>query len=730
MYRRISLAFITSLTIILAITPAYAAPSLAIGSNASYNLAGRIQANQNCSAAPVNLTSQACSGSTTPPPPLNVTLNGAGSTFVFPLISVIDSSYTSVNPSVRVNYQAVGSGAGVASLTAKTVDFAASDAPLTNIQMVNAPNTLTIPDTIGAVAVSYNLPGISKGLQLNATVIAEIFQGNITTWNDSNIRALNPALTLPSNPITIVHRSDSSGTTFVFSSYLNSTSVWRLGVSKTVTWPASSIGANGNQGVASIVQGTQFTIGYVELDYALSASPPLSYAYLWNPTGNAYIAPSLSSTALAVSTVTNLPAGNGNWQTVTLVNSSNPGAYPIVSFSYIIVYQELNVYGAAMTQNRAADLVEFLTYVVHGGQSLAPALNFAPLTANVASIDDATIKSITYNGQTPSPSLPPSPVTTPPPMPTSFQLNLNGNVGWNVEGLDSQQVNLLESHSVGLSVSPIPLITFTPVTESGSFEQSINLSTRVESPGTASGLARSLLTSIAGSASSALGGSSGSAIQTMLTAQASNPDYTEWWVNGPLSNGSPVQIVNGWSSVTGSETLNLGTSLGSRPAWIVTSALSQTFNLNIPNVSSPLGTSSTATASANLSLLWSFDKSSDLLLRNNSTLSLTMHSVTPTTIFTSVGTVSATVTRDMAITLDLTMLLSSTNVGSARPHGASTLTDMFASMPWIPLGIGGLVAGVTAAALAFWLSKRARTTSSQPPSQPSAPAQPATPSVA
>lgn len=316
----------------------------------------------------------------------------------------MNTNYTKINPNIQINYQAVGSGTGINDLEGKLVDFGASDAPLSHgssgqYATLNKTSTpLTIPDTIGAVVVAYNLPGISSGLQLNANVTAEIFQGNITTWNDPAITALNPSLALPSNPITLAHRSDSSGTTFVFSGYLKSSPIWKLGQAKTIGWPASSIGANGNTGVAAVVQGTKYSVGYVELDYALSASPAMTYAYMLNTAQQAYIAPTLSSTALAASTLPSLPT-NGNWTQVNLLNSNTAGAYPIVTFSYIMVYQELNVYGSAMTLSRAQDLVNYLYWLVTTGQNQAKPLYYVALPSNVVSNAEATIRLITYNGQ-------------------------------------------------------------------------------------------------------------------------------------------------------------------------------------------------------------------------------------------------------------------------------------------------------------------------------------------
>jgi len=330
----------------------------------------------------------------------NLTLTGAGSTFVYPLISAIDTNYTAINPHILINYQAVGSGTGINDLSAKTVEFGASDAPLSSTQIQGAPNTVTIPDTIGAVVIGYNLPGIASGLQLNVSVAAQIFNGNIKYWNASEIQALNPTLTLPYQPITIVHRSDSSGTTFVFSGWLTSSPDWGLGQSKTISWPASAIGANGNPGVAAVVQGTKYAVGYVELDYALSASPAITYANIWSSSSNAFITPTLASTTLAASNIPSLPSGDNAsaWQPINLLNSNTQGAYPIVTFSYIMVFKELNVYGSAMSLTTAQDLVNFLWFVVHQGQNQATPLDYVALPANVVANAEASINSITYNG--------------------------------------------------------------------------------------------------------------------------------------------------------------------------------------------------------------------------------------------------------------------------------------------------------------------------------------------
>ncbi len=317
------------------------------------------------------------------------------------------------------------------------------------------------------------------------------------------------------------------------------------------------------------------------------------------------------------------------------------------------------------------------------------------------------------------------------PIPRPTEVDLAGTVGWNVEGLSNDQANLNVSHQIGVSFSPFPGFSITPVTESGSFEQSIDLSTRVESPGTATSIVRSFVTMLLPAllGSTLATGATSQVFQTMFSGQSTSPDFTEWWVNGPLSSGSPVQILHGWSSVTGSETLNLGTTIGTRSAWIVTSQLSQTLNVYIPNPNNLLNTS-TSKVAANLKFLWSYDKSADLLLRNSDTLSLTIHSVTPTTIYTSTPCgqyvcstqVTVTVTRDMALTINLALLLASTTVHlPGSPSQASTLMSLLSALPWMPLGIAGLAAGV-GVALIFWLTRRANRTTLPEPAPATTPA--------
>ena len=330
----------------------------------------------------------------------SITIDAAGATFPQPLLTAMISQYTTkVQPAVQINYDGVGSGAGVTDFESKTIDFAASDAPLNAAEMAQAPNALHIPETIGAVTIAYNLPGIPTGLHLTGKVIADIFQGIVTIWNDPEIQSLNQNTTLPAQPIQIVHRSDGSGTTFIFTGYLSASScAWNssIGQGKTVAWPIG-VGAQGNPGVASVVQGTPYMVGYVELAYALQNN--MTVAAVQNPSGN-WILPSLSSIQDAVQSVASsgLPAGDQSWANVNLLNAPEPQAYPVVSFTYLLVYKELDVV-PGMTQAQATAEVQFLWWVIHDGQKLSPTLEYVPLSSSVVQIDENTIQSITFNGQ-------------------------------------------------------------------------------------------------------------------------------------------------------------------------------------------------------------------------------------------------------------------------------------------------------------------------------------------
>jgi phosphate ABC transporter phosphate-binding protein len=309
------------------------------------------------------------------------------------------TSYHNTKNNIQITYNPTGSSNGIKSLTAKSVDFACSDAPLSISDSAKAPNVLHIPETVGAVTVAYNLEGIPTGLNLTGTVLADIFLGKITKWNDPSIQDLN-TVTLPDHNILVVHRSDGSGTTFIFTNYLSLTSqAWssNVGNGKTVEWPVG-LGASGNTGVASVVQANPDTIGYIELAYILENN--MAVAAVQNPSGK-FVTPSLTSTETATQSAASigLPKGNEMWSNVSLLNAAGNEAYPIVSFSYTLVYKELNVI-PGMTSDRADALVSFLWWMVHDGQNFAPSLSYAQLPVNVIEANEASIRSITFNGQT------------------------------------------------------------------------------------------------------------------------------------------------------------------------------------------------------------------------------------------------------------------------------------------------------------------------------------------
>jgi phosphate transport system permease protein/phosphate transport system substrate-binding protein len=335
----------------------------------------------------------------------SVTLNGAGATLTYPLLSNIGLSYTKIHPNIYINYQPIGSIAGINAHIAKTVDFGATYPPLTYNQSLQAPHTLHIPESISAVVLGYNVletggkTPLPTGLRLNGTVIAKIFLGNITRWNDPGIKSLNPDLAsaLPGMAIQTIHDTLAEGGTFVFTSYLASVSPdfnATVGHGTIVPWPIG-LQVPGNAGITALIQSTPGSIGYIELAYALLSNVP--YASIQNSAGN-FIAPSLESARAADDQLTKaLPAGDQNWSNIPLLNETAPAAYPIVTFTYIIVYQDLSVI-RSMDFNKAKVLANYLWYIIHDGQSLAPALEYVPLPPNIVTIDETSIKSMTFNG--------------------------------------------------------------------------------------------------------------------------------------------------------------------------------------------------------------------------------------------------------------------------------------------------------------------------------------------
>ncbi|MGB8216329.1 MAG: phosphate ABC transporter substrate-binding protein PstS [Candidatus Methanoperedens sp.] len=343
---------------------------------------------------PVQTTAQPTTTVQPTKAPETLTLNGAGATFPYPLISKWSSEYSKINPNIQINYQSVGSGAGIQQITANTVNFGASDAPLSEQVYKNLTGILQIPETIGAVVVAYNLPGIQKGMNLSGDVIADIYLGKITKWNDPRIVALNPGIQFPAKDIIVAHRSDGSGTTFVFTDYLSKVSPdWKSKVGKgtSVNWPAG-LGGKGNEGVAGILRQNTYAIGYVELIYA-KLQGNISYAYIKNQAGN-FIEPTLETTANAVAGASQtLPAGDASWSSVSIVNAPGDNSYPISSFTYLLVYKDQT----DMTKGKA--LAGFLWWAVHDGQSYSSDLQYVPLPNAVVSLDEKTIKLMNYNGQ-------------------------------------------------------------------------------------------------------------------------------------------------------------------------------------------------------------------------------------------------------------------------------------------------------------------------------------------
>jgi phosphate transport system substrate-binding protein len=319
-------------------------------------------------------------------------LNGAGSTFVYPLMNKWAFTYgTKVDKRVRINYQSIGSGAGIQQFTAGTVDFGASDGFMSDAQIKAAGgDVLHIPLTIGPEAVTYNLSSLKSPLRLDGPTLALIYQGKITNWNDKAIAALNPGVTLPSEPIVVAHRSDGSGTTFIFTDYLSNVSKdWaaNVGHGTAVNWPTGQ-GGRGNAGVAAIVTQTPGAIGYVELSYLVSSH--LVAAELKNKDGK-FVAPSIAGAAADVANAGTLPAD----LRASVVNEPGAASYPITGFSWALIHQK------APNNTRYPTLLRFLWWCTHQGQAYSSAglLRYAPLPANIVKADEAKIKSVTYNGK-------------------------------------------------------------------------------------------------------------------------------------------------------------------------------------------------------------------------------------------------------------------------------------------------------------------------------------------
>ena len=311
-------------------------------------------------------------------------INGAGSTFDYPAFTMWFDAYAKTDADVHFNYQSIGSGGGQKQLLAQTVDFGASDAPMTDEAMAKAPyKILHFPVVAGAVAITYNLPGDPK-LKFDADTLAGIYLGKITKWNDDKIAALNAGATLPDLPIVIVHRSDGSGTTFIFTDYLSAVSPeWASGVGKSVSvkWPAG-IGGKGSEGVSGQVKQLPGAIGYVEQAYAEQNHLPV--ADMKNSSGN-YIPPTADAVSKAMATAT-IPADFR----FSMVNAPGPEAYPIAGASWILIYQH------QANADHGHKLVAFLKWAVTEGQKLSPSLHYAPLPDNVQQRELQLLDTVTF----------------------------------------------------------------------------------------------------------------------------------------------------------------------------------------------------------------------------------------------------------------------------------------------------------------------------------------------
>ena len=317
------------------------------------------------------------------------TLLGAGSTFVYPLFSKIFAEYGKTHD-VKVNYQSIGSGGGILQLTNKTVDFGGSDAPLNADQAkkIGVP-VLHIPMASGAVVVTYNVPGVPT-LKLTGKDLADIYLGKITNWNSGEIAASNKGVKLPDLPIVVIHRSDGSGTSFIFTDYLTKVNPdWaaKIGKASAVNWPAG-LGGKGNEGVAGLVKTTPGAIGYNELAYAIQNK--MAYADIQNKSGK-FITPTLVSTTL--SSNVELPAN----AEVSLTNTDNPKGYPITSFTWALIYKEQK-YGDRSAA-RAKMVLNLLWYNIHDGQKNCEPLNYAPLSKSAQKVAEKILKSATYDGK-------------------------------------------------------------------------------------------------------------------------------------------------------------------------------------------------------------------------------------------------------------------------------------------------------------------------------------------
>ena len=314
-------------------------------------------------------------------------ITGAGSSFAYPIYSKWASMYAE-KTGVKVNYQSIGSSGGIRQLSEQTVDFGGTDGPMTDAQMSSAKGgpIMHIPTVLGAVAIIYNVPGVNAPLKFTGEVLADVYLGKITKWNDSHIKGLNPGVALPSTDIIVTHRSDGSGTTYIFTDYLATVSQgWSAGPgrSQTIAWPVG-LGGKGSEGVSGLVRQTPGAIGYVELSYAKENK--LQTALVRNPAG-VWSAPTIEGvTAAAAGAAAKLPA-NTDYR-ISIVNAPGKDAYPISSFTWMILYTNPS------NPERAKKLVDFVRWALHDGETVASSLDYAPLPASMVKMLDKRLGDI------------------------------------------------------------------------------------------------------------------------------------------------------------------------------------------------------------------------------------------------------------------------------------------------------------------------------------------------
>ncbi len=317
-----------------------------------------------------------------------VELKGAGSSFIAPLMQKWMSEYNKTNQNVRTDYQSTGSGAGIQGVQERTIDFGASDAPLTDEAVAKSPDVLHIPVVLGSVVISYNLPNVSAPLRFSPDVLADIFLGKITRWDDARIKADNPNVALPNEEIVVAHRSDGSGTTDIFTDYLSKVSpAWKevSGRGTSVKW-ATGVGGKGNEGVTGVLRQTPNSIGYVEYIYAKQNNLPI--ALIKNRAGN-FIAPSAQTVSNAASAMTQTPDD----LRLSITDATGADAYPISGYVYVLADRD---------QRDAAKgkaLVDFLWWTLHNGNGYANDLQYTPVVGDVLTKAEAKINSMTSGGQ-------------------------------------------------------------------------------------------------------------------------------------------------------------------------------------------------------------------------------------------------------------------------------------------------------------------------------------------